>query len=189
LKEAQRLRSERKDDAAVARYLSEQLVQLRRNFVDDALGASPATLKKIAETFVTNLLKLNRESVDACYSFISHGEASSGYLPYLANKDLSDALQDQLLAVFRAAAEGRRDRQQPLPPRKSDYDQLARLLMQRGWSTQDLQVFSDPRALGRAQPVVVCRLVREWFQTQLALDDTGSQVRLLVESLRPVVGG
>lgn len=188
-REAARLRADKKDDTAVTKYLAEQLVALRRNYMDDALGASPEALRKVADTFVANLRQLNRHSVDACYNFISHGEASSAVVPILGSKEISDALETQLLAVFEAVAEGRRQRLQHLPPRKEDYDQLVRILGRTGWTNLDLQVFSDPRALQRAQPVVVCRLVREWFQSQLALDDAGAQTRLLVESLRPVVGG
>jgi hypothetical protein len=188
-REAQKLRAEKKDDAVVLRYLMEQLVQLRRNHADDALAASPASIKAVSELFVVNLLELNRHSVDACYSYISHGEASNALLPLYGDKALSDLIEKQLLAVFTAIAEGRKERQQALPPRKADYDQLARELVRRGWTDADLQVFSDPRALGQARPVVVCKLVREWFQAQLALDDPAAQVRLLAESLRPVVGG
>ena len=188
-REAGRLAAEGKDEAAIVRYLAEQLLALRRNHGDDALGASPEALKKIAESFVANLLAFNRESVDACYSLISRGEASNAVLALMGKKELSDGIDAQLITVFEAIAEGRKQRARHLPPGKSDYDQLVRELGKKGWTDLDLQIFSDARALGRAQPVVVCRLVREWFQAHLALEDSGTQVRLLVESLRPVIGG
>ena len=52
-----------------------------------------------------------------------------------------------------------------------------------------MRVFSDPRALGRASPQDVCRMVQDWFAAQIAIKDADTQVRLLVESLRPVVAG
>lgn len=188
-REAGRLAAEGKDGAAINRYLAEQLIGLRRNHADDALGASPEGLKKIAQSFVDNLLTFNRQSVDACYSLISHGEASNAVLALMSNKELQNGIDKQLITVFEAVSEGRKQRVRHLPPGKSDYDLLVQELGRKGWTDLDLQVFSDSRALGRAQPVVVCRLVREWFEAHLALEDPGAQVRLLVESLRPVVGG
>lgn len=189
LREATRIRNERRDDAAVSRYLMEQVVQLRRNYADDALSSAPEGLLNIARNFVTSLVMLNRESVDACYGFISTGETSNAIMPLLARQDVSATFEGQLIAIFEAVADGRRNRVAHLPPRKSDYDQLVRLLVSRGWTEQDLQTFSDPRTLAQSQPAVTCRLVREWFQGQLALEDEAAKVRLLVESLRPVVGG
>ena len=188
-REAQRIRAEKQSEAAVNRYLAEQLVLLRRNYADDALGAPLEKLQKVADAFTRSLLELNRYSVDACHGYISHGEASNAVLPLLANKELSDVIEQQLLAVFEAVAAGRRERVQHLPPRKTDYDQLVMALVRRGWTQGDLQMFSDPRALATAQPVVVCKLVREWFQAQRVVEDNGAQLRLLAESLRPVVGG
>jgi hypothetical protein len=188
-REAQRIRAEKQSEAAVNRYLAEQLVLLRRNYADDALGAPLENLQKVADAFTRSLLELNRYSVDACHGYISHGEASNAVLPLLAQKELSDVIEQQLLAVFEAVAAGRRERVQHLPPRKTDYDQLVVALVRRGWTQGDLQMFSDPRALSAAQPVVVCKLVREWFQAQRVVEDNGAQLRLLAESLRPVVGG
>jgi hypothetical protein len=35
----------------------------------------------------------------------------------------------------------------------------------------------------------VCQLVHDWFGAQLAIKDPDMQLRLLVDSLRPVVAG
>jgi hypothetical protein len=74
-------------------------------------------------------------------------------------------------------------------PRKSDYDALGADLTKRGWSPSDWQLFSDERALARAGPEKVCQLVHDWFAAQLDLKDPDMQLRLLVDSLKPVVAG
>jgi hypothetical protein len=52
-----------------------------------------------------------------------------------------------------------------------------------------MKLFSDERALAQAAPEKVCQMVHDWFAAQLGLSDTDAQMRLLVESLRPVVAG
>jgi hypothetical protein len=74
-------------------------------------------------------------------------------------------------------------------PRNTDYDALAADLTERGWSQADLQLFSDERALAHAGPEKVCQMVRDWFAAQLALRDPDMQLRLLVDSLKPIVSG
>jgi len=58
-----------------------------------------------------------------------------------------------------------------------------------GWSQTDMQLFSDERELSRAAPDKICQLVHDWFAAQLGLKDADVQLRLLVDSLRPVVAG
>ena len=43
-------------------------------------------------------------------------------------------------------------------PRKEDYDALSTELGKRGWTTADLQLFTDARALSRAAPEKVCTI-------------------------------
>jgi hypothetical protein len=52
-----------------------------------------------------------------------------------------------------------------------------------------MALFSDERELAKAPPDKVCQMVHDWFAAQLGLADTEAQMRLLVESLRPVVAG
>ena len=59
----------------------------------------------------------------------------------------------------------------------------------RGWTQADMQLFSDERALSRAPPEKVCQLVTDWFAAQLDIKDQDIQLRLLVDSLKPVVAG
>jgi hypothetical protein len=66
---------------------------------------------------------------------------------------------------------------------------LAADLAKLGWTADDMQLFSDERALARAQPAKVCQMVHDWFAAQLAIRDPDVQHRLLVDSLRPVVAG
>ena len=188
-REAAKIRVETKDERAAARYLTESLVALRRSHADAALAASPDRIRKIASTFVANLDELKRASVDHCYTYISLGEANPRILELADVKSATATIEAQIGAVFEAIAEGRRQPQVHLPPRKADYDMLADELVRRGWSDADLQVFSDPRQLARAAPVRVCGMVRDWFAAHLAIQDPNVQLRLLIESLKPVVAG
>ena len=91
--------------------------------------------------------------------------------------------------LLEAIADGRKTARAYPQPRKSDYDALAADLTRRGWSQADLQLFSDERALASAGPAKVCQMVRDWFAAQLAIKDPDMQLRLLVESLKPIVAG
>lgn len=188
-REAAKIRVETKDERAAVRYLTESLVALRRSHADAALAASPESIRKIASTFVANLDELKRASVDHCYTYISLGEANPKILELADVKSATATIEAQIGAVFAAIAEGRRQPQVHLPPRKADYDMLADELVRRGWSDSDLQVFSDPRQLARAAPIRVCGMVRDWFAAHLAIQDPNVQLRLLIESLKPVVAG
>jgi len=76
-----------------------------------------------------------------------------------------------------------------MPPRQSDYQALTQALAGLGWTNNEVQLFSNPRALAQAPPEQVCRLVTDWFAAQLSIEDEEVQLRLLVESLKPVVAG
>ena len=103
--------------------------------------------------------------------------------------DLEAHLQTQLAAVFEAIADGRKSPRVYPAPRKTDYDMLAGELTKLGWSQSDMALFSDEQALARAAPQKVCQLVHDWFAAQLGLKDADMQLRLLVDSLKPVVAG
>jgi hypothetical protein len=189
LKEAVQLKSEGKPEAEIARTLASGIVTLRRRYAKEALAASPAALRALASTFVANLKHLTEHNVEACFGFISQGETNPQVLQLMNDPDHLQHLQLQMTSVFEAVSDGRRSPQTHLPPRRSDYDALTQALKKRGWSDADLQLFSDPKQLARAQPQVVCKMVQDWFGAQLGMKDRGVQVRLLVESLRPVVAG
>jgi hypothetical protein len=189
VKAAAQLRAEQKDDTAIAQKLAEALVALRRKHVTEALAASPQRLRLVASTFLDNLGRLAAYNINSCYGFISQGETSPAIVELMRAGDYSSHLQAQVVAVFEAIAEGRRSPQQHPAPRREDYDALFTQLSGRGWGPGDLQLFSDARALSKASPQKVCQMVQDWFAAQLAVKDDGSQVRLLVEALKPVVAG
>ena len=189
LRDTARLKGEGKADKAIAQHLAEQLVALRRKHVTDALAASPQHLKSVATTFLENLERLSRHSVEACYGFISQGETNPLIVELTRASEHTPALQKQAAAIFSAIAEGRRTPEKHSQPTRDDYDQLALQLAKRGWSPMDLQLFSDARSLARAAPERVCRMVQDWFAAQLAVTDEAVQVRLLIEALKPVVAG
>ncbi len=181
--------TEKRGDAVITKHLAESIVALRRKHAEEALTASPERLKFVASAFLDNLQALAKQNVDTCYGFISQGETFPAVLDMLQKPSGNEPLQKQVVAVFEAISDGRKMPQSYLPPRKSDYDALAAELTARGWTENDLRTFSDPRALGRASPQQVCRMVQDWFAAQIAIKDPASQLRLLVESLRPVVAG
>ena len=184
-----RLKSEKKDDAAIAGHLTQALIDLRRRNVDAALAASPARLKFVAASFVENLSKLAKHSIDACYGFISQGESSPLVVEMMRSAEHTATLQAQLTAIFEAIVEGRKAPKAYEQANRNDYDVLAAQLANRGWSAVDLQTFSDARALSKAKPERVCQMVQDWFSAQLAVKDEAAQIRLLVEALKPVVAG
>ncbi len=189
IKETAKLAAEKKPDAAMAKYLLESLVALRRKHANDALAASPAKLVNVAQAFLGNLKRISSESTSACYSFISQGEASPAVVDLLQKPETHQNVQAQLTAVFEAIADGRKTQTKHTAPDKSDYDALAEQLTRLGWSQADLQLFADPRALARTSHDRVCKMVQDWFSAHIAVKDQGAQERLLVETLRPVVAG
>ena len=189
IEDVRRLRTEQKDDKAIGAALTDAIVKLRREHANAALAASHARLRVVAETFVINLDRLAKHSTEACYGFISSGEADPVVIDLLRSPELTKPLQSQLAAVFEAISEGRKSPQAHAKAQRVDFDTLAAQLGRRGWSAQDLQLFSDERALSRAPPERVCKMVQEWFAAQLSVPDEATQIRLLVETLRPVVAG
>ena len=189
VQEAAKFATEKRGEAAISKHLTEALVTLRRKHADQALAASPERLRFVATAFLDNLQALSKNNVATCYGFISQGETFPAILEMMQKPDSSANLHKQLIAVFEAIADGRKAPQNYLSPRKADYDALASELNARGWTENDLRTFSDPRALGRATPEQVCKMVQDWFAAQIAIKDQDTQLRLLVESLRPVVAG
>jgi hypothetical protein len=189
LNEAAALARASKDEAAIGQQMARKLVELRRQQVANALSATLPRLKNVASTFFDNLVELRRLGTDACYGFISQGEASPVIVTMLQGSAQTSLLQAQLTSVFEAIAEGRKQPRVYPQPRQTDYDKLAADLTRRGWTPADMQLFSDERSLAKATPDKVCQMVHDWFAAQLSLSDTEAQMRLLVESLRPVVAG
>ena len=189
LKEGEELRKANTDDAGIAQYMAKSLVVLRRQNADAALQASVPRLKTMASTFVDNLARLKSLSVDACYGLISQGESSPVVVGLLRDPKHTAYLQNQLISVFEAIADGRKTPQPHEQPKKADYDVLATELKARGWTTADLTLFSDEKALAQAPPAKVCGMVEDWFRAQLSIKDPEVQTRLLVDALRPVVAG
>ena len=189
LKEIAALAADNKNETAIGQHLARALVALRRQQVSNALAAGFPLLKVVAMTFYENLVQLRKHSKEACFEFISRSEASPLVVSLMQNPAYTASLQAQLVAVFEAIADGRKAARAYPQPRKADYDTLGADLTKRGWSQSDWQLFSDERALARAAPEKVCQLVHDWFAAQLALKDPDMQLRLLVNSLKPVVAG
>lgn len=189
LNEAATLARASKDDADIGQAMARKLVELRRQQVANALSATLPRLKGVATAFYDNLVQLRKHSTEACFGFISQGEANPAIVTMLQGSAHTSHLQAQLTSVFEAIAEGRKQPRVYPQPRQTDYDKLAADLAKRGWTPADMKLFSDERSLAQAAPDKVCQMVHDWFAAQLSLTDQDAQMRLLVESLRPVVAG
>ncbi len=163
-----------------------QLKSLRIANAEDALLA-PAEFKQIAAVYIWNLEVLRQTSDEACRDGIGKGEGSQ-YLHLVL--DHPSAPYETLIAlILRASVAGRAEPVKVGKPRASDYQKLVKRLRALGWSQSDLEIMSDPNKLGRAPAEKVCRLVSEYYKAHLALDDEKAQLRLLKESLRPMIAG
>jgi hypothetical protein len=177
------------EDPDISKAVLAAIVELRRNNAAAALQAPPENLKAIAQAFVSNLKFLRQASVEACYGFIAEGDMSASVLPLIADPSRSGPLHNQITAVFRAIEAGRASQARYGTPKREDFEVLSAELTNRGWGRDELQLFSDPRALSQAPHEKVCKLVTEWFETQLTLPDGDVKMRLLAASLNPVIAG
>lgn len=176
-------------ELVLARHLAEGLVALRRKNAEKALASSSETLRRIATAFLDNLKSLQVQSVNACYGFIAKGETSPAVLEIMRKPESAASLNGQAAAIFEAIAEGTKTPVAHERAGRSDYDMLIQELNKIGWKDEDLQTFSNPKALATRPPERVCQMVQDWFSAHLAVPDAGVQERLLVETLRPVVSG
>lgn len=188
--EVAKLREQRVPDDTIDGRLMEAIVELRRKNADDALAAPPEQVISLASAFLVNLKALAAKSTDACYGFISRGETSPAVLPLIGRDGaVTRPVLAQLDAVVAAIAAGKQRPEVYVQPFASDYTTLSDELIKRGWSRGDLELFSNPQALSKATPEQVCRLVTGWFEAQLGIAKKDVQLRLLRQSLRPVVSG
>jgi hypothetical protein len=178
-----------KGEADVLAAFMQAVVKLRRQFAGDATSAPITRMKTIATLFASNLTRLKGHSVDACFQFVSSGESAPAVIALMQNPDITSGLQAQLVATFEGIEEGRKSPRVYPQPRATDYDVLVTALEARGWKKDDLTLFADSQKLAQAAPETVCRLVTEWFEAQVAIKDADVQVRLIADSLRPVVAG
>jgi hypothetical protein len=179
-----------KDDAAVGQFVARKLVELRRQHAVSALSATLPRLKSVAVAFFDSLAKLRQHSVEACHGFIAEGQASPAVVALLqGGSEHTGHLHAQLTSIFEAIAEGRQTPRVYPRAQQPDYQMLAADLIKMGWTQQDMQVFSNQTALAQAAPEKVCQLVHDWFAAQLAIRDPDAQMRLIVDSLRPIFAG
>lgn len=178
-----------KSETEILTGLMQAVVKLRRQYAGDATSAPITRLKLITTLFATNLVRLKGQSVDACFQYVSAGESAPAIVALLQNADYTSALQAQLAATFEGIDEGRRTPRVYPQPKATDYDVLVAALEARGWKKDDLTLFADSQKLAQAPPETVCRLVTEWFEAQIAIKEPDVQLRLIADSLRPVVAG
>jgi hypothetical protein len=189
VKDVEKLRTDKRDDAAVQKLLAESIVVLRRKHAAQALSSSPKYLRQIAVSFHDNLQQMAKAGTEQCFGLISYGEASAQVLDMVKDPAKSEHLHRQMTAIFEAIANGRKAPQTYPPAAKADYDVLVDQLRGRGWGQTELQTFSDQRALAKAPHDQVCKLVQDWIGAHLSVKDADTQSRLLSETLRPLVHG
>lgn len=182
--------SQMPNKAEAAQKTAQALVALRRQNLTGALSASIPRVRLVASTFFENLSELRKTSEAACFEFIARGEASPVIVQMLQGSPQVARLQAQMVAVYEAIADGRKSPRAYPAPKREDYEKLAADLQQRyNWTQTDLQLFTNEQALAQASQGKVCQLVHDWFSAQLDVKDPDMQVRLLVDSLKPVVAG
>ena len=178
-----------KSETEILTGLMQAVVKLRRQYAGDAVSAPITRLKSIATLFAGNLVRLKGQSVDACFQYVSAGESAPVIVALLQNPEHTSALQAQLVATFEGIDEGRKTPRVYPQPKATDYDVLVAALEARGWKKDDLTLFADSQKLAQAAPETVCRLVTEWFEAQIGIKESDIQLRLIADSLRPVVAG
>ena len=185
----EKLKVQGKSDDERLEFIVNAIVDWRRSNADKILSAPPQELRKLARSFVLNLQHLASQNVRACYGFISKGELSPIVLPLYNEPSHLRVLETQGQA-FVSALRNHSDTNTQYPqPGPNDFNALAQMLLKRGWSETDLEMFSDAAALSSAPAEKVCKLVTEWFDTQLQMQPSDQQMRLLATSLEPVVRG
>jgi hypothetical protein len=112
----------------------------------NALGAGLPQLKAVASTFYDNLVQLGKHSSEACFEFVSKGEAGPLIVSLMQEPAFTAHLQAQMVAVFEAITDGRKGARAYPQPREADFDAPAADLNKLGWSPGDLQLFTDERA-------------------------------------------
>jgi hypothetical protein len=189
INEAVALAKEDKNDAVIGQYVARKLVELRRQQVTNGLSATLQTLKMVAAAYLDTLSRLRGHSAEACNGFIKQGEAEPLVVGFLQGGDHAAHLQALMTAVFEAIAEGRQLPRVHPQPNRAQYEMLAGELSKRGWTQEDFKMLSSRQAMAEAGPEKACQLVYDFFAAQLALPDQDAQMRLLVDSLRPVFAG
>jgi hypothetical protein len=174
---------------AINGELVDAFVAFRRDNAALALLASPKSLEGVATAFVGSLKALTAKGPEGCYAFISSGEGTDKLASVYFEPGIEEKIDAQMLAIMRAIVEAKSKPIERSPPKEEDFEKLSGELTERGWSDADLKLFSNPDALSRAKPEVVCRLVTEWFSAQTELADAEARDRLIAASLRPVIGG
>src|SRR5690606_37358469 len=86
------LKSQGRDRGEVARRLAETVRDLRLQHANDALAASLMALKSIAQSFLSSLQNLAKESTEACYGFISQGETSPHVVELMGSPEHDEPL-------------------------------------------------------------------------------------------------
>ena len=93
----------------IGQQMARALVELRRQQVEQRAVGQPAAAEGASPaTFYDNLTQLRKHSDEACYEFISQGEASPTVVSLLQGSPHTAHLQAQLTAVFEAIADGRK---------------------------------------------------------------------------------
>lgn len=189
LQEAATLAREGKDDAVIGQLVARKLVDLRRQQVANGLSAKLPLLKTVAAAYYDSLTRLRKYNPEACSGFIKQGEAEPLIVALLQGTEHTAYLQALATAVFEAIAEGRQVPRVHPRPSQAQYGMLASELTKRGWTQTDFQMLSSKQAMAQATPDKICQLVQDFFGAQLSLPDAEVQMRLLVDSLRPVFAG
>ncbi|MEM1371023.1 MAG: protein kinase [Pseudomonadota bacterium] len=170
--------------SAVTKLFLPDLRELRLREARHVLLA-PSNFKGLAGIYVWNLQTLKEHSDAACRDGIQQGE-NTQYLDVLLTHQTNpfDTLYGMIL---RGAALGKALPDDVGEPTQSDYRTLVKRLRVFGWKQRDIDLFADPERYAKVSAARACTLMMQYFQAQLAIDDSAVQTRLLKATLTNVI--
>ena len=188
-----RVAAEPAERDALTRVLVELLqrvgVEVEVEPIERADLAAVLAPEAVASAYFDTLGKLRAQSPEACGGFVRQGEAEPLIVGYLQGSQHTAHLQALATAVFEAIADGRQVPRVHPQPSQAQYGMLAGELTKRGWTQADFKLLSSRQAMAQADAGKVCQLMHDFFAVQLELPDPEVQMRLIVDSLRPVFAG
>ena len=190
LKEAAALAAQDKGEEAIGQQLARAVVALRRQQVNHALAAGFPQLKAIASTFYENLVQLRKHSVEACFAFISQGEASPTIVALMQDSAHASASAGAIDGGVRSHRRWAQDARASIPsPARQTTTRSPAILPSGAGARPTCSCFPTSRLCRTRRPKRCASSCTIGSPRSLEVKDPDMQLRLLVDSLKPVVAG